>query len=153
MTTLPQARRRKKNPAGYIVALVVLLGAVAYVVFGNAGNSLVYFVTPAEYTMKASQYTGKTLRMGGLVTEPDYNPQTLELKFTMLDSDGVTKIPVQYKGALPDLFKANQGVVVEGQMQNGTFYGTTLLVKHSEEYRAPHSGDGTDYKKLIEGTQ
>ncbi|GGJ34259.1 cytochrome c maturation protein CcmE [Deinococcus roseus] len=153
MTTLPTARRRKQNPTKYLIGLVVLLGAIGYLVYGNIGNSLVYFVTPAEYQQKASEYAGKTLRMGGLVVSPDYNPDTLELKFTMMDSDGVTKIPVQYNGALPDLFKANQGVVVEGQMQNGTFVGKSLLVKHSEEYRAPHSGDSTDYKKLIEEAQ
>lgn len=153
MTTLPQARKRKRSVTGYVVALFVILGVVAYLVFGSAGNSLVYFVTPAEYQMKASEYSGKTLRMGGLVVEPDYNPDTLQLKFTMLDSDGVTRIPVEYKGALPDLFKANQGVVVEGTMQGGTFMGKTLLVKHSEEYRAPHTGDGTNYKQLIEEAQ
>ncbi|MBB6098185.1 cytochrome c-type biogenesis protein CcmE [Deinobacterium chartae] len=154
MTTLPAAKRRRKGSAAkYLIGLGVLIAAVAYLIYGNLNSNLVFFVTPSEYKIDAARYAGRTLRLGGVVKpgSEQYDRATLELRF--LISDGSTDIPVQYRGAVPDLFRPGQGVVVEGKMQGETFMGENLLVKHSEEYKAPQPGDQVDYKKLLEDTR
>ena len=53
----------------------------------------------------------------------------------------VGEISVRYTGAQPSMFREGIGVVVEGSMKSdGSFEATTLMVKHSNEYKAP-SGD------------
>ena len=45
-----------------------------------------------------------------------------------------------YQGAVSDLFKENQGVVVRGVFNaQNVFQANELIVKHSEEYRVPRS--------------
>lgn len=151
-TPLSAPRRRRRNPAGYLVALVALAGVAGAMLYGNLSKSLVYFVTPTEYQQQLSEYSGKMLRLGGLVQRERYDPQSQLLRFTV--TDGTTSYPVRYEGAVPDLFKANQGVVVEGKFQGGTFQATQLLVKHSEEYKAPAGyANQADLKKLLQDTK
>lgn len=146
---LPPAKRRRRNVTGPVVALVVLLGAVGAMLYGNLNQNVVFFVTPSEYRAAVATYQDKTLRLGGLVKNETYDPQTQLLRFTI--SDGTAEYPVRYVGAVPELFRQNQGVVVEGRFEGETFEARQLLVKHSEEYRAPDSQ--ADYKKLLEDTK
>lgn len=47
----------------------------------------------------------------------------------------MARVPVEYKGIVPDLFQEGSGVVAEGRMlANGTFRADTLLAKHDENY-------------------
>ncbi len=139
----------------YIIGLVVVAGALAYLIFGGLGQNLVYFITPSEYFQQADRYQNRQVRLGGLVKEGSlyYNPQTLELRFVV--TDGVKDIPIRSSGSTPPaLFGENRGVVVEGKFQGEAFVSQNLLVKHSETYQAPKEGWTPDeVRKLIEGTQ
>ncbi len=132
---LPTAKRRKKNPLPTLLALAVLLGLSAFIVFGNLNKSLEYYDTPTEYSQRAVQPKGREMRLGGLVKGVKYDPQTLKLSFII--TDGGASFPVKYTGAVSDLFKENQGVVVRGKFDSNTFMASELVVKHSEEYKAP----------------
>ncbi len=139
----------------YIIGLVVVAGALIYLIFGGLGQNLVYFITPSEYFQQADRYQNRQVRLGGLVKEGslNYNPQTLELRFMV--TDGVKDIPIMSSGSTPPaLFGENRGVVVEGKFQGEAFVSQNLLVKHSETYQAPKEGWTPDeVRKLIEGTQ
>lgn len=143
---LPQARRRKRNPLPSLLGLVAVLGLAGFILFGNVGKSLEYFVTPTEYQQQEAQLQGKAIRIGGLVQNSKYDPQTLDLNFTV--TDGGASFPVKYHGAVSDLFKEGQGVVVRGEFQGNTFHATELIVKHSEEYSPPKNQ--TDLKKMLQ---
>jgi cytochrome c-type biogenesis protein CcmE len=96
-------------------------------------------VTPSELT--AQPVTGKAYRVGGVVEQGTlkWEPRTLDLSFQL--SDGKALLPVRHKGAPPDLFGEGRGAVVEGTwISDGYFKASTILAKHSEEYKAP---DGT----------
>lgn len=134
---LPRARRRRRSPLPAVLGVLALVGLSAWIAFGNLGKSLEYFVTPTEYLQQRAEFEGRPLRIGGLVKAVQYNPQTLELKFNV--TDGGATFPVQYRGAVSDLFKENQGVVVRGEFQGNTFHATELVVKHSEEYHVPQT--------------
>ena len=45
---------------------------------------------------------------------------------------------VRYTGILPDLFREELGILVQGQInQNGVFEATEVLAKHDENYMPP----------------
>ncbi|WP_027482545.1 cytochrome c maturation protein CcmE [Deinococcus pimensis] len=146
---LAPARRRRRSPWPYVVALVALLGVAGAMLYGSLNQNIVFFVTPSEYREAVSKYEHRTLRLGGLVENETYDPQSQLLRFTI--TDGGARYPVRYVGAIPDLFRQNQGVVVEGRFENGTFEARQLLVKHSEEYAAPKSE--SDAQRLLHDTR
>jgi len=57
------------------------------------------------------------------------------LAVTFEIADGNAKLPVAYKGILPDLFREGQGVIAEGSLDSsGMFKADTVLAKHDETY-------------------
>lgn len=142
---LPQARRRRRSPLPTVLGVAALLGLAGFIAFGNLGKSLEYFVTPTEYQQQAAQLQGRPVRIGGLVRAVKYDPQSLELRFTV--TDGGASFPVEYRGAVSELFKENQGVVVRGEFQGRTFHARELIVKHSEQYSVPKTQ--ADLKALL----
>jgi cytochrome c-type biogenesis protein CcmE len=79
-----------------------------------------------------------------------WDAKTLDLRFTV--TDGEKEVPVHSTGAPPQMFRDGMGVVVEGRVgQAGVFQATNLMVKHSNEYRAPKPGEEAHekYKTLI----
>ena len=64
------------------------------------------------------------------------DPAVHEQRFLL--SDGKASVPVYHRGIPPDLFGEGRGAVVEGRLgTDGTFQASTIMAKHSEEYRAP----------------
>jgi len=135
----------------HLLGLLVVLGALGYMVFGGLGRNLVYFLTPSEYLENQARYQNRPVRLGGLV-EPGsvhYDKDTLTLRFVL--TDGVARVNVVHRGTPPALFKEGQGVVVEGRFQEGVFQGNNLLVKHSENYQPLRAGyTPEDVRKLIQ---
>ena len=136
-------RRRK-----FIAGGLVIVAAIAYLIWSGVSQSVVYFVTPSE--LLAAPVASKTYRLGGLVQPGSltWEPKTLDLSFTL--SDGKASVPVRHKGAPPDLFAEGRGAVVEGAWTgDGYFKASLILAKHSEEYKAPHDGAQPGYKELL----
>ena len=112
-------------------ALAVLAFAASLVLYGLR-NSIVFFSTPS---MAAEQHIvpGKRFRLGGLVQPGSLKCGDGAVTFDVADSSA--KMPVAYKGLLPDLFREGQGVVAEGALDaSGTFRADTVLAKHDETY-------------------
>jgi len=62
------------------------------------------------------------------------------LTFTVTDE--TNSIQVSDTGSVPALFKAGQGVVLEGALgSDGLFHSDTLLVQHDGRYRPPERGN------------
>ena len=142
---------RKKLVFGALgVAVLVVAGLL---IARALQSSLVYFVLPSEYARDASSFEGRRIRLGGLV-EPGtvaFDDAGLQLTFAVTDS--LQSYRVSYRGAPPDLFQENGGVVIEGKFDNGVFVGDNLLIKHSENYRPPAEGEPVDVEALRESLQ
>jgi cytochrome c-type biogenesis protein CcmE len=126
---------------------VIVLALGALVVTGIR-QSVVYFVTPSE--LRASGQTrGKAYRLGGLVVQGSLQKDSATLDQRFLLTDGQSSVPVHFRGIPPDLFGEGRGAVVEGTVgPDGTFRASTILAKHSEEYRAPQDGQA-GYQELL----
>jgi len=112
-------------------ALAVLAFAAGLVLFALR-DSIVFFSTP---TMAAEQHIapGKRFRLGGLVQPGSLVCGGSQVSFEV--ADGGAKLPVTFKGILPDLFREGQGVIAEGALDaSGTFRADTVLAKHDETY-------------------
>ena len=134
--------------ARFVAGGLVIVGAIAYLIWAGVSQSVVYFVTPSE--LLAAPVPSKNYRLGGLVQPGSlkWEPKSLDLSFTL--SDGKASVPVRHKGAPPDLFAEGRGAVVEGSWtKDGYFQASLILAKHSEEYKAPHDDSSAGYKELI----
>lgn len=138
-----------------LVAVVVALGAFAWLLYGNLDKNIVFFLTPQELLAKGVDGFEVPVRLGGQVKPGSvhWDAQTLDLRFAI--TDGTGEIAVRSKGAPPQMFRDGMGVVVEGRYErNGVFQATNLLVKHSNEYHPPKAGQKPQdmYKSLMKGT-
>jgi cytochrome c-type biogenesis protein CcmE len=103
---------------------------------------------------------GRRFRLGGLV-QPGSLKRGDNLAVTFEVADSNAKLPVAYKGILPDLFREGQGIVAEGTLDaSGVFKADTVLAKHDETYMPKDVADALkkqghwkdDYGKEASGT-
>ena len=123
-------KRRRLTLIG--AAMAVVAGALGLILFALRDN-VVFFYSPSELTQKILK-PGANLRVGGLVKQGSLVKLGGD-KITFAVTDLKQDVTVSYDGALPDLFREGQGVVVEGQLDApGQFHATTVLAKHDEKY-------------------
>lgn len=143
---------RTRRRATMLAAALAILTAFGYLLYSGIGENLVYFLTPSELMAKGSAAYDTPVRLGGQV-EPgsvEWDAETLDLRFRLTDGDRT--IPVHATAAPPAMFRDGMGVVVEGRFTRaGLFEASTLMVKHSNEYRPPAEGHAPEemYRSLI----
>jgi len=147
MTKRSQGRR-----IAIAVGLVAILGTFGFLLWGGIGENLVYFLTPQELLAKGDRVYDAPVRLGGQVVPGSvkWNAEALDLRFQL--TDGNQNVEVHSRGAPPQMFRDGIGVVVEGKYRrSGVFESTSLMVKHSNEYRAPPPGHKPEemYKSLV----
>jgi cytochrome c-type biogenesis protein CcmE len=135
-----------------VVAVVIVVGVFAYLLFGGLDKNVVFFLTPAELLAKGTKGFDIPVRLGGQVAPGSvkWDADKLDLRFVVQDGKGT--VTVHARGAPPQMFRDGMGVVVEGRYRpDGVFESTSLMVKHSNEYRAPKPGERPQemYKSLI----
>jgi cytochrome c-type biogenesis protein CcmE len=122
-----------------ILAIFAVLGAVLLAMWGLKDRAA-YFYTPADVVAgKASG--GKAMRLGGMVEEGSVqrDPDGVTTRFTVEDGDA--RVPVVFKGIVPDLFREGSGVVAEGRLEGRIFVADNILAKHDERYMPPQMGN------------
>lgn len=139
-----------------IAGAVAIVGIFAWLMFGGLEKNVVFFLTPQELLAKGSEGVGVPVRLGGQVKPGSmtWDAKSLDLRFTV--TDGAREVQVHSTGAPPQMFRDGMGVIVEGSYgEGGVFEATNLMVKHSEEYRAPAPGEEAHekYKTLIQGSK
>ncbi|MEM6730066.1 MAG: cytochrome c maturation protein CcmE [Myxococcota bacterium] len=130
-----------------VAAMLVAGGALAYISLGDIGENLVYYWEPDELLERGEEGIGKPVRLGGVVKNGTvkFDEQTLDLRFNVGISPetGGPTVTVNATGAPPQMFREGIGVVVEGKYDGKIFAADRVLVKHSNEYRAPMDGENT----------
>ena len=132
----------------YVVGAAIVIAALIGLVYSGVKQSVVYFYTPSELNQQKDSVAGKSLRVGGMVVDGSikWDPQNLLLTFTLTDGQGT--VLVRHKGTAPDLFKEGAGAVVEGTWSpDGYFRSSTIMAKHSEEYKPPTHPETLESKK------
>lgn len=130
----------------------VILAVFAWLLFGGLEKNVVFFLTPQELLAKGADGVGVPVRLGGQVKPGSvkWDAQALDLRFTV--TDGAKEMQVHSTGAPPQMFRDGMGVIVEGSAgASGVFEASSLMIKHSNEYRPPKPGEEAHekYKTLI----
>lgn len=154
--TVPPAAPRKRATAA-IIAIGVLVAAFAWLIWGGLDKNVVFFLTPNELNAKGVSIVGSPVRLGGQVKPGTvkWDAATLDLQFDVVDTGGTGLVHVKSKGAPPQMFRDGMGVVVEGRLgSDQVFQSSNLMIKHSNEYRAPKAGQRPQemYKSLMKSS-
>ena len=131
---------RQKRFVFIAVAVAGLSLAVGLVLYALRGNVNLYFTPTQVYNNEVPK--GRSFRIGGLVEEGSVKREKDGLTTNFVITDTNKKIPVTYKGILPDLFKEGKGVVAQGKVEaDGVMYAEEVLAKHDENYMPPEAAD------------
>jgi len=129
--------RRKRRRLLYVLCGLALLGGAAAIVLSVLSDNLVFFYSPTDLLTQPVP-EGRRLRIGGLVADGSVHHGADGNHVTFDITDKAHQVLVTYTGALPDLFREGQGVVVEGVREaDGTIRAATVLAKHDERYMPP----------------
>ena len=138
----------KRGRAFFAVAVIV--GALGWVAAKGLTSALVYYKTPTDLLAPNASAVGERARLGGLVVPGSVQDQGTVIRFVV--TDGTNHMTVVDTGGVPALFRAGQGVVVEGFLgPDGAFHADTVLVKHNGVYRPPSPGE-TPHAADLAGT-
>jgi cytochrome c-type biogenesis protein CcmE len=134
------ARPKHQRMVLVILAVVAVLGAVLLAMWGLKDRAA-YFYTPADVAAgKAS--AGKAMRLGGMVERGSVRREGDGVTTRFIVEDGEARVPVTYRGILPDLFREGSGVVAEGKLAaDRSFVADNILAKHDERYMPPELGN------------
>lgn len=141
---------------GFLVAVLLIAGAsLGFLAYGGIGDNLVYYWEPTQVHEAGDDAIGAQIRLGGLVKAGTLNWDEANSELHLVVTDGKNDLPVHATGAPPQMLREGIGVVVEGTMtQSGVFETDKLMVKHSNEYRAPQDGVATEeLYKTVEGLE
>ena len=125
-----------------VLAAVAVIAAVLLAMWGLKDRAA-YFYTPADIAAGKGE-TGRQTRLGGMVEAGSLKrlPDGVTVQFVIADESG--RVPVTFRGILPDLFREGSGAVAEGQLAaDGTFVADNILAKHDERYMPPELGNQT----------
>lgn len=125
-----------------IVGGAIVCAAVSFLAFAGVRDGWVYYVPVDQFVADQSLHDAR-VRLHGRVGAEDFqaSPALLQAKFNLHGDE--SKIRVEYAGVIPDLFKADHDVVVEGRVDEaGVFKADVLLTKCASKYEAkgaPHA--------------
>ncbi len=119
------------------------LTASIFLILFNSKKNLIFFYTPSELLNSKTQIND-TIRIGGIVKK-DSLKNIEDNKYVFIIHDNNNYVRVSYTGILPDLFREEQGVVVQGKLTKiDKIKADRVFAKHDENYMP------TSIKKQLE---
>ena len=116
-----------------LLSLIFLLSAILLILF-NYNKNIVFFYTPSEL-FEQNIGINSLVRIGGFVKKNSLILQNQNNKYSFVISDKKNEIKVEYDGILPDLFKENNGAVIEGRLvKENEIVASKVFAKHDENY-------------------
>ncbi|MFL6848006.1 MAG: cytochrome c maturation protein CcmE [Sphingomicrobium sp.] len=128
---------KRKNQRLVLVgaAIAAVLIAVLLAMWGLREKAS-YFYTPADIAAGKAA-AGQAMRLGGMVEKGSVQRDRDGVTVRFIVTDGQSRLPVEYRGIVPDLFREGSGVVAEGRLERSRFVADTILAKHDERYMPP----------------
>jgi cytochrome c-type biogenesis protein CcmE len=125
--------------------LAVIMLALGWIVIRGLTGNFVYYLTPTDVVAHHKAEVGQQIRLGGYVVPGSVRHVSSVLMFTV--TDGTDSMQISDTGAVPELFKAGQGVVLEGALSaDGRFHADNLLVQHNGDYAPPKPGEAPPHR-------
>ena len=119
----------------FVVIILITLILSVFLVLKSLEENVVYFQSPSEIN-SSLELNKKKIRIGGMVKKDSISVNADEINFIITDFKN--EINVTYRGAIPNLFEEEKGVVAEGILKDRNFFSATkILAKHDENYMPP----------------
>ena len=116
-----------------ILLTLIILGAATLLIMFNTKQNIVFFYTPSEL-LEDNIDPNKKLRIGGYVKKLSFVEKSLN-KYEFKITDNSNDLLIFYEGILPDLFREEQGIVIEGFIdKNKNIVASKVYAKHDENY-------------------
>ena len=117
-----------------LLSLILIAGAIILILI-NSKKNLIFFFTPSELAESTLQINQK-VRIGGFVKKNSVRKKLNDdQSIIFIITDNQKNIIVEYQGILPDLFREEQGVVVEGTLiKKNKLKAEKVFAKHDENY-------------------
>lgn len=92
--------------------------------------------TPSLRPSTLAGHTGRVSVTGVVLKPMTGDPHGNGLRFRLRDKNGTATVPVVYKGLVPDAFKPDADIVVDGRYANGVFTAIpgTMITKCPSKY-------------------
>lgn len=122
----------------WIGILGFMLAGGLFLTFQALNQSVEFFENASDVVAEGFEPRSEQFKIGGLVAEGTVQTEGLTTQFRVEDFERemAHELYVTYTGALPDLFREGQGVVVSGVLTTSThFQASELLAKHDENYQ------------------
>ena len=129
------------------IIIVFTLGLATKLILMALEENIVYFYTPSE--IEKEEIGNRSIRIGGLVKENSIIIEGLTTRFVIQDAKKYQA--VIYTGALPDIFRDGQGVIVEGKFKKDTFEADVVMAKHDEKYMPREVADKLKEQGIWQG--
>ena len=102
------------------LALAVALGA--WLTWTSIGGSLEKFASPSEVTGAGTYRLAGVVAAGAPSDAADRAAGAAGLRFVVVDPKHKSqRLPVLYRGTVPDTFRSGRQVLVTGELEQGTF--------------------------------
>ncbi len=129
----------KKNKAISItLSILVVVGALAYLVFSSFGESMIYYKTVDELLAEPARFIDRPVRINGTLVPASIRqkPGTDRYRFKMSKRGKVLEI--EYAGILPDAMQEGKELVVQGTLRDGQqlFIASEILTKCPSKHEA-----------------
>jgi len=132
----------------FIAASVVIAG-IAYLMLTGSTQATVYYFKLSELMAKPGSPTDD-VRVAARVVPGTIRKDSKSMTVDFVMAEGGVSLPVRYTGLVPDTFKDDSEVVVEGRMtpDRSSFTAHTLLAKCPSKYESQYNTDtGREHQK------
>ncbi len=122
----------------FIIAGIILFLAIGSLGWVGLTNSATYYYGVNAFLGRSDLLNGQSVRINGTVVAGSTETVSggLGIQFVIKDTEtpSVT-LPVVYRGVVPDTFKTDNEIVVEGKYSaEGVFEASTILTKCASKY-------------------
>ena len=132
---------RKASPARLVIALAVAAVLAIFLLYTSIAGGGNPAIAPSELHGRTHK-----VQLAGVVVGPvtgDSHAAGLRFWLRDIGSGSRVRVPVRYRGSVPDLFRVGRHIVVVGELESGTFVGerNSMITKCPSKYAPKASGD------------
>ncbi|MCK5521173.1 MAG: cytochrome c maturation protein CcmE [Candidatus Marinimicrobia bacterium] len=132
--------------------ILIIVATIIYWTFQSLDGNEIYYMTVKD--LKSSEFVNadSRVKLGGLVKAGTINKITpMSVKFQIKQDS--CWINVSYEGIIPDMFKDEAEVIIEGKYIEGEFVADNLIAKCASKYETnfEHQEENNDKPQKSEG--
>lgn len=138
----------KKKKVKIFLSVVILVGAISYIIFSSMGQGSVYYYKVGEIKNLSSNQLKKRSRVAGKLDKKSVKYDENKGKLTLTIYEGKEKIKIYYDGTIPDTLFKGEELIAEGNFKDKKiFLADNIITKCPSKYEAKGKEHPSSLKK------